>query len=67
MIVNLLRFRKAVVLGLGNPTFEDRRRWLDVLQTTGTVTNGIAIVRCRLGGKPIQYDLIELQTSASGI
>ncbi len=66
-MVDLLRFRKAVVLGLENPTFEHRRRWLEGLQTTVTVTNGIAIVRCRWEGKPIQYDLIELQTSASGI
>jgi hypothetical protein len=67
MIGNLLRFREAVALGLENPTFEDRRRWLEILQTTVTVTNSIAVVTCRLGGKPFQHDLIALQTSASGI
>jgi hypothetical protein len=67
MIGNLLRFRETVALGLENPTFEDRRRWLEILRTTVTVTKGIAVVSCRLGGKPFQYDLIALQTSASGI
>jgi hypothetical protein len=67
MISNLLRFREVVALGLENPTFEDRRHWLEILQTKVTVTNCKAVVACRLGGRPFQYDLIALQTSASGI
>jgi site-specific DNA recombinase len=57
-IDNLLQFREAVATGLQNPTFEDRRRWLEILQATVTVKNQIAVVSCRLGGKPLQYRLI---------
>ena len=64
-IDNLLEFREAVAVGLDNPTFEDKRRWLEILQTKVTVTNGIAVVTCRLGGKPLEYRLFELETSIS--
>jgi site-specific DNA recombinase len=64
-INNLLQFREAVALGLENPTFEDRRRWLEILQTRVTVTHGIAVITCRLGGKPLQYNLFESGTSVS--
>jgi site-specific DNA recombinase len=64
-IGNLLRYREAVALGLENPTFEDRRRWLEILQTRVTVTNGLAVVTCRLGGKPLEYNLFEKETSRS--
>jgi hypothetical protein len=47
-------------LGIENPTLDDRRRWLDILQTTVTVTNGIAVVTCRLGGNPLSYNLFEI-------
>ena len=50
-IANLLQFRETVALGLENPTDEDRRRWLEILQTTVTLTGGIAIITCRLGIK----------------
>jgi hypothetical protein len=58
-IDNLLRFCEAVALGLENPTNEDRRRWLEILQTKVTVTNGIAVITCRFGGKPLEYGLTE--------
>lgn len=61
-IGNLLQFREAVALGLENPTFEDRRRWLQILQMRVTVTNGIAVVTCRLEVQPLEYNLFELQT-----
>jgi site-specific DNA recombinase len=61
-IDNLLEFRDAVTVGLQNPTFEDKRRWLEILQTRVTVTNRIAIITCRLGGK-LEYNLFELRTS----
>jgi len=64
-IRNLLRYREAVALGLENPTFEDRRRWLEILQTRVTITNGKAVITCRLGGKPIEYNLFEKGTSVS--
>ena len=59
-INNLLKFRETVALGLDNPTSEDRRRWLEILQTTVTVTGGMAVVACRLGGKPLQYHLTDV-------
>lgn len=62
-IDNLLQFREAVALGLENPTFEDRRHWLDILQSTVTVTNGVAIITCRLGGNPLSYNLFEINKS----
>jgi hypothetical protein len=65
IIRNLLRYREAVAVGLENPTFEDRRRWLEILQTTVTVMTGIAVITCRLGGKPLEYNLFETGTSAS--
>ena len=60
-IGNLLQFREAVALGIDNPTFEDKRRWLEILQTKVTVTNGIAVITCRLGGNQ-EYNLFELHT-----
>jgi len=64
-IKNLLRYREAVALGLENPTFADRRRWLEILQTRVTVTNGKAVISCRLGGEPLEYNLFEKGTSVS--
>jgi site-specific DNA recombinase len=64
-IKNLLRYREAVALGLENPTFADRRRWLKILQTRVTVTNGKAVISCRLGGEPFEYNLFEKGTSVS--
>jgi len=48
MINNLMLFRDAVALGLSNPTFEDKRRWLEILQVKVTVTNSMAVISCRL-------------------
>jgi len=62
-IDNILRFRDAVALGLENPTSEDRRRWLEILQANVTVTNGIAVITCRFGGKPLEYRLTEYNIS----
>src|SRR6266496_4788102 len=62
---NMLKYREAVVLGFENPTFEDRRRWLEILQTTVTVTNGRAVITCRLELEPREYNLFESQTSVS--
>ena len=59
-IDNLLQFHEAVALGLENPTDEDRRRWLEILQTTVTVTGGIAVITCRLGTK-LRKNLNEIQ------
>ena len=64
-INDFLRFRETVAVGLDNPTCEDRRRWLEILQTTATVTRGVAVVTCRLGGKPLQYRLMSSTPSYS--
>jgi len=58
-IDNLLEFREAVAVGLENPAFEDKRRWLEILQTKVTVTNGIAVVTCRLSAESFTYPLFE--------
>lgn len=57
-ITNLIRFRETVTIGLEHPTNEDKRCWLEILQTKVTVTNGIAVITCRLGGKR-RYNLNE--------
>jgi hypothetical protein len=65
---NLLQFHETVALGLNNLTFEDGRRWLEIMQTKVTVTNGIAVVTCRLGGDAVKFDLFPgYQISTSGI
>lgn len=56
-INNLIQFRETVALGSDSPTFEDRQRWLEVLQATVTVENHSAVVTWSLGGEPLQYDL----------
>lgn len=57
---DLLKFREVVAFGLENPTDENRRYWLDILQTTVTVTSGVAVITCRLGGNPLSYNLFEI-------
>ena len=57
---NLLIFRETVALGLENPTFDDRRRWLEILQTRVFVTDGIAVNTCRLSGDPQCYNLFQI-------
>lgn len=54
---NLMQFREAVAVGLDRPTPGERRSWLELLQTRVTVTDGIAIVTCRLGGDAARFDL----------
>jgi len=66
-IEDLLRFREDVALGLENPTSGDRRRWLEILQTTVTITDGIALISCRLGGKPREYRLTEYNISQNWV
>jgi hypothetical protein len=62
-IDSLLQYREVVALGLENPTFEDRRRWLEILQVTVNVTGSIAIVTCRFEGDPLNYNLFEVDKS----
>jgi site-specific DNA recombinase len=56
-IDDLLQFREAVAIGLNNPMPEERRQWLEALQTRVTVSNGIAVVACRLSRDAVEFDL----------
>jgi hypothetical protein len=59
-IDDLLQFRETVAAGLQNPTYEDKRRWLVILQTTVPVKNGIAVVTCRVSTEPLEYRFINV-------
>jgi hypothetical protein len=56
-IANLLEFRIAVEKGLANPTFGDKRLWLEILGTEVLVRDGWATVTCRLPVKPYEIPL----------
>lgn len=63
-IDNLLKFRETVAAGLQNPTPEDKRNWLEILQVTVTITNGVAVVACRLSSKPLTCNVFEINNSS---
>ena len=48
MIGNLMQFREVVALELQNLTFEDKRRWLEILDVRITVTDGNFVISGRL-------------------
>jgi hypothetical protein len=48
VIDDLMRFRETVAVGLQNPTFEDKRRWLEILRVNVTVKNGKFTISWRL-------------------
>ena len=56
-IDDLLQFRETVAVGLNHPMPEERRAWLELLQTRVTVCNGIAAVTCRLSREVVSFDL----------
>jgi len=66
MIENLMQFREIVAAGLTNPTFEDKRRWLEILQVGVTVTNRQAVITCRLPHDPLIIDLEESSGQGGG-
>ncbi len=66
MIENLMQFREIVAAGLTNPTFEDKRRWLEILQVGVTVTNRQAVITCRLPNDPLIIDLEESSGQGGG-
>ena len=57
---DLLKFRETVALGLRNSKMEDRRHWLDMLQTIVGATGGIAAITCRLAGNLWSYNPFEI-------
>ena len=48
VIDNLMRFRETVAIGLPNPTFDDKRHWLEMLRFKVTVTNGKFVISWRV-------------------
>ena len=48
VIDDLMLFREAVALGLQNPTFDDKRRWPEILRVKVTVTNRKFVISWRL-------------------
>lgn len=56
-IDDLIQFREAVAVGLNSATHEERREWLEALQTRVTVSDGIVVVTCRLVGEGAKFDL----------
>ena len=65
-IQNMLEFRKIVAEGLQNPTFDDKRVWLEILRIQVTVNNQVANITCRLPGNPVEVDLARPDNSNSG-
>ena len=56
-IDSLLQFRETVAAGLRNPTFEDKRQWLEILQVGVIVTNRQAVTSCRLAREPFTFNV----------
>jgi hypothetical protein len=56
-IDNLMQFREAVAFGLGDPTFTERRQWLELLQVAVTVTSQTAIITCRISSQAVSFSL----------
>ena len=56
-IASFLEFREAVATGLQNPTFEDKRRWLEILQVEVKLVDRKATISCRLPGESITFHL----------
>jgi len=57
---NLLQFRETVAIGLLNPSLEEKRLWLELLQVTVTVKDFTAVVSCRLSADPLICNLFEI-------
>ena len=55
-----MRFREDVLVGMKTPTFEDKRRTLELLRVVTTVKDGKARVRCLV---PIGERVIDLRTA----
>jgi hypothetical protein len=56
-IQNQLRFREDVRKGMHNPTFEDKRRNLELLRVQVSVSTGRARVRCIVPRSARSFDL----------
>lgn len=56
-VEEVMIFREAVAVGLNDPTPEEQRLWLELLQTRVTVSNGEAVVTCRLNREGANFDV----------
>jgi hypothetical protein len=56
-LAQALQFRTDVIVGLKNPTFDDKRLYLELLQVNVTVKDGKAIIRCALPIEPLEINL----------
>ena len=59
-----MEFRENVELGMENPTYEDKRRNLEILNTTVEVKNHVAVARCLIPAKPGEFDIRTFQNAA---
>lgn len=53
----MLRFRADRIDDLRNPTFDNKRLYLEMLQVSVRVKDGQAIIRCALPIDPVELDL----------
>jgi len=58
-----VHFRADVIEGLKHPTFEDKRRYLELLQLRVMVKDGRAVIRCALSIDAIEVNLTSGLTS----
>lgn len=60
-ISNMVNFWKTIQIGLNNPTFEDKRQWLEILQVQVDVKDKKATITCRLPVEPFTVDLSDIK------
>jgi hypothetical protein len=52
-----LQFRADILEGLKDPTFEEKRLYLELLKVNVLVKDGRATIRCALPTDPVEFDL----------
>jgi len=55
-LARALHFRQDIVAGLKEPTFEDKRNYLEMLRIAVTVKDRKATIRCALPVDPVDFD-----------
>jgi site-specific DNA recombinase len=58
-LTRALQFRTDVIKGLKNPTFDDKRLYLELLQVQVIVKDGQAVISCALPIQPLEVNLSE--------
>ena len=62
-LARAMQFRADIIEGLKHPTFEDKRRYLELLQVQVTIKDGKAVICRALPVEPIEADLSSGLTS----